>query len=92
MNKLSSLCDLTVIDNLRNKRSYHNAQTLKEKKISFFECEYHLPCWNTKCPGRSTCLLINLRAFMRLEVLSQNIISLLLTELQFAGSLSIFLG
>lgn len=37
MNALSSLCDLTVIDNLSNKKSYHNAQKLNEKKISFFK-------------------------------------------------------
>ena len=37
VNELSSLCDLTVIDNLSNKKSLHNAQMLKEKKISFFK-------------------------------------------------------
>lgn len=37
MNELSSLCDLTVIDNLSNKKSLHNTQMLKKKKISFFK-------------------------------------------------------
>jgi len=37
VNELSPVCDLAVIDNLSNKKSHHNAQTLKEKKILFFK-------------------------------------------------------
>ena len=35
--ELSLQYDLTVIDNLSNKKSYSNAQILKENKISFFK-------------------------------------------------------